>query len=287
MSAGTRRPMPPVASAGDAGASCDNCGAVLVGPYCHQCGQPDVDHLSSVREFFAHLAAQLAGYDSRLIRTMRALFVRPGLLTAEYIAGRRVRYLPPLQVYLIGATLLFLAASYNPMVVFNPGTRTFRSALPTMNFQDRLDDADVARLTAHGVSLELFGERFSNATTGHLSTFLVLIVPIFALLVAVTFLLARRPFAHHFLFALHWTGWYLLVLAVLQLPPRGWLHAIPLVTLVLVGAPFLYLLVAARRAYGTSWLAALFRAAILYTGFLALMVVWLQVVTSYTVAHVG
>jgi Protein of unknown function (DUF3667) len=38
--------------------------------------------------------------DGKLKRTLRALFVRPGFLPAEYTAGRRVAYIAPLRLEL-------------------------------------------------------------------------------------------------------------------------------------------------------------------------------------------
>jgi hypothetical protein len=263
---------------------CGNCDALLAGPYCHQCGQRDVDHLASVREFFRHLAESLLGYDSRLLRTARALFTRPGFLTAEYIAGRRARYASPLQTYLVAAALLFASGAWRPIVTFDPVTRDFRSGMATIGVYNRLSDEDVSTIREHGMSLELFGERFANATTSHLSTFLVLIVPVFALLIAVTFLGSRRPFAHHILFALHWSAFYLTVLALLQLLPRR-LFMNPVALLVIFGWPLLYFMLAVRRAYVTGWPATLLRGVALFLMYQVLLVVWLNLITTYTRHH--
>jgi hypothetical protein len=257
---------------------------VLAGTYCHQCGQRDVDHLASVREFLRHLAESLLGYDSRLLRTARALFTRPGFLSAEYIAGRRARYASPLQTYLVAAALLFASGYWRPIVTFDSVTRNFRSGMATIGVFNRLSDADVATIQAHGMSLELFGERFANATTSHLSTFLVLIVPLFALLTAITFLGGRRPFAHHLLFALHWSAFYLTVLAFLQLLPRR-LYANPLVLLVIFGWPLLYFVLAVRRVYLTRWPATVLRGVALYITYQVLLIVWLNLITTYTRHH--
>ncbi|EQD65725.1 conserved hypothetical protein, membrane [mine drainage metagenome] len=48
-------------------------------------------------------------FDARLSRTLIPLFLRPGFLTREYIAGRRVRYVAPLRLMFFLAILAFLA----------------------------------------------------------------------------------------------------------------------------------------------------------------------------------
>jgi hypothetical protein len=263
---------------------CENCGAVLAGPYCHQCGQRDVDHLASVREFAAHLAEVVVGYDSRLLRTVRVLFTRPGFLTAEYVAGRRVRYIPPLQLYLGAAALLFATNVWRPMVTFNPATRSFRSGLATFGVTNVLTRAELAEIAAKGMSLELFGERFANSTTSHLSTFLVLLVPVFALCVAAAFVGSRRPFAHHVLFSLHWSAFSLCVLALLQLVPAR-LTRTPVGLIIDFGVPLAYFIVAMRRAYHSSWQSAADRGIVLYLVYQFILVAWLNFVTVYTRHH--
>src|SRR6185436_16470936 len=50
--------------------------------------------------------------NSGLLRTLRALFFRPGLLTTEYFALRIARYVPPFRLYLIASLLLFVFLSF-------------------------------------------------------------------------------------------------------------------------------------------------------------------------------
>jgi hypothetical protein len=55
-----------------------------------------VRHLSSI---LADAADTILNIDSRIFRTLPALFLRPGFLTTEYFAGRRVRYVTPFRLY--------------------------------------------------------------------------------------------------------------------------------------------------------------------------------------------
>jgi len=265
-------------------AQCGNCGTALAGAFCHTCGQRDRDHLASVREFFAHMAEVAVGYDSRLLRTARALFAQPGLLTAEYVAGRRARYASPMQMYLLAAALLFATTSVRPIVRFVPETQRFHSEIATMGNTAQLSPATVARARARGMSLDLFGERFANESTKRLSTFLVLLLPVLAMLVAATFVGSGRPFAHHALFAMHWSSFYLILLAALQLVPHGTLHTTALIVGVFGGSQ-LYFVMALRRAYGIGWLASLLRGVPLFSMYVTIIVMWLKYVTEYTARH--
>jgi len=90
--------MEPQTSTPPPGAVCANCGAPLYGEYCYQCGQPVkglIRHLSGV---LGDVFDTLLNIDSRVIRTLPALYLKPGFLSREYFAGRRVRYVTPFRL---------------------------------------------------------------------------------------------------------------------------------------------------------------------------------------------
>ena len=88
---------------------CENCGAPLLGEHCYACGQPTkglVRHFSSVVGDFMDTVFNI---DSRVLRTLGPLLFRPGWLTLEYFAGRRVRYVTPARLFLFLSLLAFFA----------------------------------------------------------------------------------------------------------------------------------------------------------------------------------
>ncbi len=94
--------------------SCLNCGARLRGQYCGSCGQRARSRLISLWELVRDAFGDLFELDSRLWRTVTPLLIRPGLLTADYLAGRRARYMPPFRMYLVLSLVFFLIAFFNP-----------------------------------------------------------------------------------------------------------------------------------------------------------------------------
>jgi hypothetical protein len=87
---------------------CANCGAPVSGKYCSQCGQRLEHEIHSVLHFTREATEDLTHADSRLWSTIIALLFKPGFLTREFLDGRRVRYLPPLRLYLVLSVLFFL-----------------------------------------------------------------------------------------------------------------------------------------------------------------------------------
>ena len=91
---------------------CPNCGADVFGRYCSGCGQKRVEkHEFALRHFAGHLLHEITHLDSnKIIRTLKALIFRPGVLTEEYLAGRKGQYINPIRIYLTVSAIYFLFA---------------------------------------------------------------------------------------------------------------------------------------------------------------------------------
>jgi len=88
---------------------CENCGSPLYGDHCYACGQPTkglVRHFSSILGDFFDTVFNI---DSRVLRTLGPLLYRPGYLSLEYFAGRRVRYVTPMRLFLFLSLVAFFA----------------------------------------------------------------------------------------------------------------------------------------------------------------------------------
>lgn len=90
--------------------TCANCGTRLQGAYCHACGQKGHLH-GRLWHLVEEFAEGVAHFDGRLWRTLPLLIFNPGRLSREWREGKRVRYVPPLHVFLFAVFLLFFTAS--------------------------------------------------------------------------------------------------------------------------------------------------------------------------------
>ena len=123
--------------------ACANCGTALTGEYCSACGQRADPHVLSVREFVAEALEVFTHADSRFWRTFVPLLLRPGYLTQQFIAGRRVRYLPPFRLYIVISVLFFLVvpltASFKAPQVMTPEARAQAAAEVRADLQREID----------------------------------------------------------------------------------------------------------------------------------------------------
>ena len=86
---------------------CANCGAPLQATYCGVCGQRAVNRVVPLWQVTNEFLEDLFDLDLRILRTFPTFFFRPGMLTVEYVRGRRRRYIRPLRLYLFSSFLLF------------------------------------------------------------------------------------------------------------------------------------------------------------------------------------
>jgi hypothetical protein len=101
---------------------CENCGAELRGHWCAQCGQAAVDYRRSFRHVIADVLDSFLNWDSKFFTTIALLILKPWRLTNEFLAGKRVRYVNPLRLYLLASILFFFAVNYGAKGLrFEPG----------------------------------------------------------------------------------------------------------------------------------------------------------------------
>src|SRR6202022_339082 len=91
---------------------CENCGAQLSGKYCAEMGHAPIDYRRSFRHVIVDVFDSFLNWDSKFFATIGLLIVKPWRLTNEFLAGKRVRYLHPLRLYLLASILFFFAVNY-------------------------------------------------------------------------------------------------------------------------------------------------------------------------------
>src|SRR5262249_20055404 len=115
---------------------CENCDAELQGHWCAQCGQPAIEYRRSFRYVVADLLNEFLNWDSKFFNTIALLILKPWRLTNEFLAGKRVRYVNPLRLYLLASVLFFLAVNY--------GTKGINFDASNLDSKDRAElEADL------------------------------------------------------------------------------------------------------------------------------------------------
>lgn len=75
--------------------------------FCPKCGQKHLDIRRSVKEFLIEFLDNNFSFDSKVFRTTIYLLFKPGYLSRDYIEGKRIRFLPPMRLYLFFSVFFF------------------------------------------------------------------------------------------------------------------------------------------------------------------------------------
>ena len=89
---------------------CENCDTPLSGEYCSACGQHAIDYRRSLWRVGIDALDSFFNWDTKFLQTVGVLLLRPWRLTNDFNAGRRVRYVHPLRLYLLASIAFFLLA---------------------------------------------------------------------------------------------------------------------------------------------------------------------------------
>jgi len=263
--------------------ACLNCGAPAPGKFCPECGQETARKLRTVAQFLDGLIAQYAAREGKLWQTMSKLFFAPGALTVEYIAGRRARYLQPLQLYLIASLIVFGAVQFFGLnlglrLYGNQGVHLLRSArlsadvdhgyglglTPVQIILDHFDSPGVRRFGAMSPEERFTFLRARRAQ--YVSYFVLFLVPIYALTLGLFYRNRRRRYAEHLIFGLHCQSFLLFILLIEAKLPAILADALSYWVIA-------YFTIALKRVYGGPWVEALGRGTAILTLYFAIFFV--------------
>lgn len=87
---------------------CLNCGEIVQGRYCQNCGQENVVPKETFWHMVTHFFNDITHFDGSFFTTVKDLLFKPGFLSKEYMLGRRVKYLHPVRMYVFTSAVFFL-----------------------------------------------------------------------------------------------------------------------------------------------------------------------------------
>ncbi len=235
---------------------CRNCDTPLDGTFCPNCGQKDVDLERPIRELVGELLKETLDIDGRAFRTFRTLLMQPGVLTSEYLAGRRRSYTSPLRLYLVISVSFFLLIAWL---------------------------AGQGVLLDSGQTRDLYAAKQAQFLSDDLPRLMFILLPIFALLIKIVF--PRRLYFDHIIFSVHLhSAAYILFALMFPMEQVAGEYWAPLVAqFILLGLFLGYFVISLRHVYNASWLVASVKSLAVLFGYIVLVSGVIEATSSFQI----
>lgn len=191
---------------------CANCGATLIGDYCHKCGEKPLSHHDlTVKHFLLHTVVhEFTHLNGSIFQTLKLLVTKPGFLAKEYFSGRMSRYINPLRLYLTLSLVFFFASSLASEG--NASIREIARSEPTGSLSRLMEEkAKSVDLESEAVKQKINSK--TKTVNGILSLMQVLFI---GLAFMAVYYISRQYFVEHLVLALYFVSFFLIVLTVLS-----------------------------------------------------------------------
>jgi hypothetical protein len=225
---------------------CENCGSELNGEYCSKCGQRNVEMKLPFKEILRELIEELLSFDSRLFHSLIPFLIKPGILTVEYISGKRAHYISPFKMFFFMSFLYFFTTALveksdeklqtqNNLGVDSSLTPVRADSIITIARKGGTqitiwkDDSGVVerkyghRFAAGLRKLRTNPQLFFDGLHDHTPQVVFLLLPVFALLLKLIYLRSKNYYIEHVVFSFYFHSYvYLILLFIVLLNSTGW-----------------------------------------------------------------
>ncbi len=299
----------------DESLECKNCGQVLNGNYCPECGQSVKNFDKPFRFIIADFAGNIFAFDSRILNTLKAILIQPGQLANDITHGRRARYMPPFRFYIFVSFLFFLLLNYtsNGFEDFNIGKQEdslalvadSTSGIPTLSVEisdtshslfDNLNGIEIPAKPNSKLTDSLWSSpiRFSEDVEidfkdvlehkdlywakflGNISTSMFFLMPWYGFLLWVFFRKTYKYYLGHLVLAINQHIFSYLIFIVILFIGMMFPNKTASYENYLIWVLPIYFVIGARKLYGRKWTTTLMRMSVI--GFLYVMLLVVVIV---------
>jgi hypothetical protein len=228
--------------------ACPNCTTNLIGLHCHACGQKKINlNEFSLKRFLARVIGDITDLESsKTVKTFVAMLSRPGVLTLEYLAGRRGHYIGPIKLYLTFSALYFLFA-WGTLAEIRGGATTRTAKTPMV--------VNIAR--KRNVDPAVLADKIHQTAERYASAFRFFSVLISGAFLAAFYFRMKKYYVEHLVFSLYYysfdffcksafAGLFLVFAALGYKLPQQALNVFYVIA-------FAYLLLALKSVYKQKW----------------------------------
>jgi len=151
---------------GTPGDECPSCGARFKGKHCHKCGERKLKPKDfAIRRYMQQTFSHFMHLDSKVLTTLWALVSNPGRLSTEFMEGRRINRIKPLQLFILLNLIFFFF--FKNTDVFAPQLKyIYESNRPLLDghtLHEHLAEVEKTKNIGREEALVLIDEKFTNS----------------------------------------------------------------------------------------------------------------------------
>jgi hypothetical protein len=219
---------------------CKNCDNEFSGHFCNNCGQSAKDFDRPVSVLIVDAMSNMWAFDTRLWKTLKSIMFKPGEMALDYMAGKRVRYMPPFRLYLFISFIFFLLlrlstdadtniklisiedkedSKKEQVVEINPEYVDLAAIQNQINNESKKEISEKDKKGKNGKrnfeevkqNKELYISRFFT----YLSWALIVMMPLYAMLLWFLFRKQQKHYLAHFIFSLNQHAFLFVIFSIL------------------------------------------------------------------------
>lgn len=274
---------------------CKNCGHTFTGNFCSNCGEiiyheddKTIHHvLHEVVHFLTH-------FDGAFFKTIKSVFIQPGLVSSEYVRGIRKKYFKPVSLYLLCVVVYLLFPFFR-------GLNMAFYSYTNKNSEYQQITLPVAKQKAihRNISFEVLAKKYDEKSAKVSKIFLLLYLPLTALVLSGLYLKQRKYFFDHFILSAELNS-FLVAFGFLILPLSLYLidrlgHFIstdfhlPIsnatIEFIIEGGFLLIIVSALKRFYNQNWLWTIVKSLLFLATFIIIIIPLYRIILFFTTMY--
>lgn len=232
--------------------NCLNCGTQVLGRFCQNCGQENIEVNEKFFPIVTHVLGDFFHFDSKFFRSLKPLFTKPGFLTREYLDGKRMHYIHPLRLFFfVTIVMVIIASAYYKKFeqqIKNEKVVTTSGSTGSVSEEERKEAEKIKTKIVSSV------DKTFDYMSAYLKYISFLLLPIYALGFKLLYIRSKRYYIEHLVYTLHVQSFAYIVVSLMLLIPlfispsaRDWfIKAMLWITAV-------YILLSLKYVYRQSW----------------------------------
>ncbi|MEO9870404.1 DUF3667 domain-containing protein [Ekhidna sp.] len=188
---------------------CLNCNDIINGSYCKNCGQKAIDNVDrSMLTLMGDFFGNLFFLDNRFYISLKNLLFKPGVMTIEFLSGKRRKYLSPISLFLFVNLIYFFLT---PLTDYSlPLIDQIKHQPYSSTAKEWVDK----KIEARGIKFDEYKRRYNKNSDDISKIIMILNVPLIALFVYLFSFWRRRFYFDSFIFSIHFFSFFLSIIII-------------------------------------------------------------------------